>query len=394
MRICHITPHLPPDQAANALLPAHLGAWALARNDEAVFVAHPPRQTGARLDRPSFATKVHWVDPPSRANRVARSLRLSGLAGAIRVARAASAAIASADLVHVHSNGLISEIGALMAARRRKPFVLTLYGTEIWHYNQQRRWPDLFTRAYRHASVVTFYSHGLRSRAIEFGLERLELEVIYPPVADEFQHCDAAGQAAARAALGIDAPHLLVNVKRLHPLAGQRFLIEALPAILRELPGCRLVICGTGQLRDELEAIAGRLGVAAAVTFTGLVDNAAVARYDMAADLFVLPSLLEACPTVALEALACGTPVVSSDNPGGVELAQLFGNDVRVVPRENPEALARAIVDGVRARRRVRPETTARVERELRGPAVAANYYEVYHRALAAGQDRQLIPDP
>ena len=92
---------------------------------------------------------------------------------------------------------------------------------------------------------------------------------------------------------------------------------------------------------------------------------------------------------MALEALACGTPVVSSDNPGGVELARRFGDDVRVVPRENPDALARAVVDGVKERRRVRSETTARVERELRGPAVAANYYEVYHRALELGTVRR-----
>ena len=50
-------------------------------------------------------------------------------------------------------------------------------------------------------------------------------------------------------------------------------------------------------------------GVERHVDFTGLVDNIAIARYCAAADLFVLPSLLEALPTVAVEALACGTPV-------------------------------------------------------------------------------------
>ena len=54
-------------------------------------------------------------------------------------------------------------------------------------------------------------------------------------------------------------------------------------------------------------------------------------RYAAVADVFVLPSLLEALPTVAVEALACGTPVVSADHPGGVELHELFGDDVQVV---------------------------------------------------------------
>ena len=76
------------------------------------------------------------------------------------------------------------------------------------------------------------------------------------------------------------------------------------------------------------------------VTFAGLVDNQRVAVYYAAADIFVLPSLLEACPTVAVEALACGTPVLSSDNPGGVELGRLFGDDVHVVPREDAAGLA------------------------------------------------------
>ena len=158
---------------------------------------------------------------------------------------------------------------------------------------------------------------------------------------------------------GIDAAHLLVNVKRLHPLAGQRYLLEAMPEIVREHPDTHLVICGTGALLPELQAVARSAGVERHVTFAGLVDNARVARYCAAADLFVLPSLLEALPTVAVEALASGTPVISSDNPGGVELHGVFGDDVAVVPKEQPAALAGAIAAALRQKRRTHRRTQA-----------------------------------
>lgn len=387
MRICHVTPHLPPDQAANALLPYHLGRWALARGDQPSYVAHPPRSAGSG-DRvaPSGARypgPVTWLAARDRARPLSRLLRLGSVQAAARIIRDARPVLAAADLVHLHSSGLLTEICALIAARLGKPTVLTLYGTEIWHYGRMRSRPDLFTRAYRRASAVTFYSRRLLDRAVEFGLDRPGLHVIYPPVADEFQHRDAAGQAAERAALGVAARHLIVNVKRLHPLAGQRYVIEALPEVLRSHPDTVLAVCGTGELRPELEAAARASGVDRHVVFTGLVDNAMVARYDMAADVFALPSLLEACPTVALEALACGTPVVSSDNPGGVELSEVFGGDVAVVPKENVPALAEAIACALGSRRRVTDATRALIERDFRPEAVDRQYSSVYAHVLS-----------
>jgi glycosyltransferase involved in cell wall biosynthesis len=178
-------------------------------------------------------------------------------------------------------------------------------------------------------------------------------------------------------------------VKRLHPLAGQKFLIEALGEVVRTHPDTRLVICGTGALAEELKAAARASGVEGHVTFAGLLDNATIARYDVAADAFVLPSLLEACPTVALEALASGTPVISSDNPGGLELRELFGFDVTVVPRENPLALARAIVQLLDGKRRTQPNTTELIEREYRPAAVQAQYRGIYERILSATRNAE-----
>jgi len=107
-----------------------------------------------------------------------------------------------------------------------------------------------------------------------------------------------------------------------------------------------------------------------------------VARYCAAADLFVLPSLLEALPTVAVEALASGTPVVSSDNPGGVELHGVFGEDVCVVAREDPAALATAISARLRSAARASATTAAIIEQRFRAGAVARQYWDVYFEAL------------
>ncbi len=386
MRICHVTPHLPPDQAANALLPYHLGWWSREAGDEVSYISHPPRAaatlswTAERLAGP-----VAWVKPNEPGTGLGRLLRVGSVAGAARIAWTARPLIAASDVVHVHSNGLLAEMCALLAERAGKPVVLTLYGTEIWHYAPKRPGPDLFTRAYRRASFVTFYSHGLKTRAVELGLARHQASVVYPPVAPEFTFHDERSQADARRGLGIRQRHLLVNVKRLHPLAGQRYLLEALAEVIRTHPDTRLVICGTGPLLAELNDVARANGVHGHVTFAGLVDNQMIARYDAAADAFVLPSLLEACPTVALEALAAGTPVVTSDNPGGVELGEIFGYDVAVVPRENPIALARAMVTALDARRRVRESTLRIIEQEFRPAAVHRQFAEIYRAAIEGG---------
>jgi len=386
VRICHITPHLPPDQAANALLPYHLGWWSRNAGHEVSYVAHPPRAAAnGTWPADRLAGPIAWVRPNRSSGSIGKLLRVGSFAAALRIARVAHGSIAAADVVHVHSNGLLAEMGALLAERARKPVVLTLYGTEIWHYVPRRPGPDLFTRAYRRASFVTFYSHGLQTRAVELGLARHQASVVYPPVATELAFHDERAQAELRASLGIRQRHLLVNVKRLHPLAGQRFLLEALGEVIRTHPDTRLVICGTGPLLNELKDIAQANGVQAHVTFAGLVDNPLIAKYDAAADAFVLPSLLEACPTVALEALATGTPVVTSDNPGGVELGEIFGYDVTVVPKENPLALARAIVSTLDARRRVRESTIRIIEQEFRPPAVMRQFMDIYRAAIATG---------
>ncbi len=379
MRIIHVTPHLPPDQAANAILPAQLGEWSVAHGHEVIYIAHPPAQGGAP-EAPA-AGGVTWVPRRVRAG-LAGALRIDAALLSRQYTRVLDEVADGADALHLHSNGLLVETSARWARGHGVPYVLTLYGTEIWHY--QRRWPvDFFRAAYRRAATVTFYSQGLLDRARELQLDRPGLTVVYPAVSPAFHPLSEEARQGVRRALGITESRLILNVKRLHELAGQTYLIQAMPAVLQAHPDTRLIICGTGGLKATLEAQARALGVAERVTFAGLVPNDEVARYVAAADVFALPSLLEALPTVAVEALAAGTPVVSADHPGGVELHALFGDDVRVVPRKAVDALAGALTDAL-ARPRRTSQATAETLRARFGPEAVAGQYEALYRGMLA----------
>ena len=104
MRILHVTPHLPPDQAANALLPWQLGNWAGDAGHTVEYVAHPSRTGG----RARLAGPVTWL-PRRSGGFFDRTLRVGSVVGAWRIQRALAAPMARADLVHVHSNGLLPE---------------------------------------------------------------------------------------------------------------------------------------------------------------------------------------------------------------------------------------------------------------------------------------------
>jgi glycosyltransferase involved in cell wall biosynthesis len=379
MRLVHLSPHLPPDQAANAILPAQAGVWSRERGHDVQYVAHPPAQGGAPVA--PDAGPVTWV--PRRVREgLTGALRIDAWLFSRHIANVLDQVAEGADLLHLHSNGLLIEAGATWARQQGIPYVLTMYGTEIWHY--ESRWPiDFFKRAYMHAAAVTFYSRRLLERAREVGLGRPGLTVVYPAVSESFRPRNAADRAALRQALGITEPRLIVNVKRLHELAGQTYLLDAFADLCRGRQDVRLVICGTGGLRKSLEAQTTALGIADRVTFAGLVPNEDVARYTAAADVFALPSLLEALPTVAVEALASGTPVVSADHPGGLELHELFEDDVTVVPKRDGATLSRALREAIDSGRRTRPHTATTLTRLFRSEAISAQYDNIYRGMLA-----------
>jgi glycosyltransferase involved in cell wall biosynthesis len=372
-RVCMISSHLPPEQAANALLPAILASELGVHGIDSRYVTH-------RSDEETtFGPDVTYV---ARRGHDGLSRTVGGaMVAAARMAWGARRPIGQSDLVHLHSNGFVIEVGALVSRLYRKPYLITLYGTDVWHHDAARH--ARFGRVVREAGCRIFYSQGLLDFARGLGLAPDPSCVIYAPVPDGFQPVSSEARRRIREELGIGDRPLLLTVKRLHPVAGHEDLLRALPSICREFPDAQLWIAGQGELRSALEALASELGVGSRVRFLGRLGNETLWRYYAAADLFVLPSRLESWGTVMLESLACRTPVVATATAGAREVRGYFPADVALCELGNAESLVVEVTRALRARRRA-DEGTIRLLRERFSPAgCASEYVRVYRDLLS-----------
>jgi glycosyltransferase involved in cell wall biosynthesis len=145
-----------------------------------------------------------------------------------------------------------------------------------------------------------------------------------------------------RAALDIP-PHapLFGTVARLTQQKGLPYLLEAMCRVRIALQDARLVVVGMGDRMLELQARISELGLDDCVRLLG--SRTDVADIVASLDVFVLPSLWEGLPTVILEAMALGMPVVATDIPGTRELV-FDGRTGLLAPPRDPAKLADAMV--------------------------------------------------
>lgn len=138
-----------------------------------------------------------------------------------------------------------------------------------------------------------------------------------------------------------DGPHL-VTVGSFKPVKDHETLLRGL-AELRKRTDARLLLLGDGDGRSRIEALISDLGLSEGVTLGGFQTDPHA--YVALADAFVLSSRSEGFGNVLVEALACGTPVVSTDCPTGPREILDHGRFGRMVPVGDPGALAEAILE-------------------------------------------------
>jgi len=201
--------------------------------------------------------------------------------------------------------------------------------------------PWLMRRLYRRAQAVVAVSRGVAEDLAEAtGLPAERIRVIYNPV--------VTPDLEQRAAEPVDhpwfapgEPPVVLAVGRLAPEKDYATLLRAF-ALVRRQQAARLVILGEGPERPPLEALARELGFEDCFSLPGFKENPFA--YMARASVLVLCSRREGFGNVLAEALACGTPVVSTDCPHGPAEILEGGKHGRLVPVGEARGLAEAII--------------------------------------------------
>jgi glycosyltransferase involved in cell wall biosynthesis len=241
--------------------------------------------------------------------------------------------------------------GGLIAAlsRGRAPLVISLHGSDVFlaEANPLARAAARFTFA--QAGWVTACSDDLRRRSIDLGANADTTEIVpYGVDTNRFKPDPLARRALGRSIAANQPDPIVLAVGRLVRKKGFEFLLEAMARLSDRWPQLSLALAGSGDLDEELRHRAGELGIARRVTFLGAVPQQQIPTWLAAATIVVVPSVrdeagnVDGLPNTLLEALASGTPVVTTA-AGGIGSVVVDGHTGSVVPERDPEALAQAI---------------------------------------------------
>ncbi|HXW07256.1 MAG TPA: glycosyltransferase family 4 protein [Vicinamibacterales bacterium] len=393
-------PRFPGDSVGTFMEPIAKSVAALGHAVHVVAPWHPRITRGSSEDGVSFHfyryAPVPALNVFGYASALRADVRLKGAALAaapLALAagwRAVRRVIRESRATIVHAHWVIPGGAIAAAAARRLPLVVSLHGSDVFvaeTFAPARRAARL---VFARAGAITACSADLASRAIALGADAGRVEVIPYGVDVERFRPDRAARSRLRGQLPADEGATVVFAAgRLVRKKGFEYLIEAvgrLPPSARTI----LVIAGHGDLGEELHQRA-EVAARGRVTFLGDQPQDAVAAWMSAADVVAVPSVrdeagnVDGLPNVVLEALASGTPVVTTA-AGGIGSVVEDGRTALVVAERDPAALAAALsrLAGDAGLRRRLSASARIVAAERFGWAGAARRFDAAYAAALA----------
>jgi glycosyltransferase involved in cell wall biosynthesis len=278
----------------------------------------------------------------------------------------------SCDIIHAHWT---LSAGAACLGRwiHRRPVLATVQGSDVLEVPRHPIGAWLTYIVLSASDRITALTNALKERVIKLGIKPEKIIVVpngvdtakFFPVEDKYRD------------------NLILFVGSLIPIKGVRYLLEAMPEVLRSFPEYRLVIVGDGPEAGALKRRANELGISNNVEFLGFQSQDRVRTLMQRARVLVLPSLQEGMGVVLVEAMACGTPVVASRVDG---ILDVVTPDVGVlVPSADPKRLAEGIqailADPIRWKEYSR-NARARAVESYSWDHIAIKFIEVYESLL------------
>lgn len=232
----------------------------------------------------------------------------------------------------VLANGAFSFLASVFAAKlARVPIIW-------WEHNTTLPNDAMVRRMIGWANHIVVVSEAIRGQFLALAPDaHAKISVIYNGVDTERFRANRGSRIAYRKMLGVDETTRVVGtVSRLSPEKGIAYFVDAANQLAREFPNAKFLVVGDGPERATLEQRA----TSGAIRFLGMRED--VSELLNAMDIFVLPSLAEAFGIAAIEAMACGLPVVATRVGGLREIVLDDETGLLVLPR-HAGALAAAV---------------------------------------------------
>jgi L-malate glycosyltransferase len=303
-----------PTYGGSGVVATELGIALAEQGHEVHFISYA---LPSRLELPRPCVHFHEVVAPSYPLFVSPPYTL-----ALATKMAEVAARAHLDLLHVHY-ALPHAISAILAREMstgngvRLRVVTTLHGTDITIVGQDRSYLPITRWGIDQSNAVTAVSRYLKDVTVrEFGVRR-DIAVIPNFVDTKYYRPDGASTFAR--SLAFNGEKLIVHVSNFRPVKRIPDVLAIFDRIRQRIPA-RLVLIGDGPDRSLAERLARDGGFEDRAIFLGNV--AAVETILPAAQLMLLPSEYESFGLAALEAMACGVPVVGTSAGGLPEVVE------------------------------------------------------------------------
>ena len=235
------------------------------------------------------------------------------------------------DLINAHyasSYGLLAALG-----RRKCPLITSMWGTDVYDFpNSAPFGKQIMKFNLKRADAVFSTSHVMDKETNKYTDKKIKIT----PFGVDTKLFKPLGNSIDHFTVGI--------VKTMQPVYGIDVLIKAFKLVMEANPNLRtsLEIYGRGECLEEYRELSKDLGIEEYVNFRGFVENNQLPAVYNSFSVAVSPSYSESFGVVAVEAMSCGCPVITSDADGFTEVVE-DGVTGFIVPKGNPKAIAEAI---------------------------------------------------